>query len=139
MSSIIHHLAALGWIWVSLFAALDLAAFGSAAVAVAARKRRIALWALLVAACATLASLVLTVASTTVGIASANVAIGAIDPADKARVLAGGISATMNGAAVGVVATFVAGAAAVVCLVAALIHRSAPSGNSSLSSELGPT
>lgn len=137
MSTIMHHLAALGWIWVSLFAALDLAAFVSAAVAVGGRKRRVAWWALLGAACATLGSLVMTIVSTTVGIASANAAIGSIDPADKARVLAEGISVAMNGAAVGVVATFAAGASAVVCLIAALIHRAAPSGSSGMSSELG--
>ncbi|HYQ00558.1 MAG TPA: hypothetical protein VER96_17895 [Polyangiaceae bacterium] len=126
MSSVLHHLGAVGWGWVALFAALDLIALTCAIVAVAGRKRRLALWALLGSACTTLASLVVTASATTVGLVSANAIPGSsIDPADKARAMAEGISNAMNGAALGIAATLIASIAAVACLIAALIYPSA--------------
>jgi hypothetical protein len=125
MTQIFHHLAALGWAWVSLFIALDLAAFACAIVAVRARKRHFALGALAISGSATLGSLAMTIAVTIVGIASAN-SPGTIsqDPSEKSRDLAEGISAAMNGAALGMASTLLAGLVTVVCFVAFLMRRS---------------
>jgi hypothetical protein len=124
MSTILHHLEALGWAWVSLFAALALIALACAIVAIVSRRRRIALTALFVSGGVTLATPMVGGAATGVGLTSAFAASGTVDPSQKARVLAEGISEAMNGAALGVVAMVFAALATVVCLVAFLAYRS---------------
>jgi hypothetical protein len=125
MGSVLHHLGAVGWGWVGLFVALDTVAIGSAVVAATGRKPRRALWALVLGACTAFASLVATAAVATAGLGVA----GAVettnsDPSEKARGLAEGISVAMNGTAVGLLSTFLAGLATLVCLVAAVLYRS---------------
>jgi len=125
MAAILEHLEALGWGWVSLFMALDVLALACAILAVAGRTRRRALCAPLLSAGATLASLATTGVAAVARLSSANAATAtSVDPSQTARVLAEGISVAMNGAALGIVCTLLAGLAATVCLVACLMHPS---------------
>lgn len=120
-------MAALGWLWVLLFATFDITAVACAIVAIARRRRRVALSALLVSAAATIASLLATGAATSLGLTSAYASTGStVDPSQKARVLAEGISGAMNAAALGLISTFIAVVAMVACLVAFLVYRSRP-------------
>jgi hypothetical protein len=125
MGSFLHHLAALGWGWGAVFLALDTVAIGAAVLAAAGREPRRALWALLFCACAALASLAATIAVATAGLSIADAANGTgSDPSEQARGLGQGISVAMNGTALGLLSTLLAGLAAVVCLVAAVLHSS---------------
>jgi hypothetical protein len=117
MANILHHLAALGWGRVALFFALALVAIACAAVAVSGRRRGRALWALLLSGGVALVSVAATTAVAVAGIGST------ANPSADARQLAGGISVAMNGTALGLLTTLVAGVASAVCLVAALLHR----------------
>lgn len=125
MSGLLHHLAVLGWGWVALFVALDTVAVAAAVLAVVGRKPRRAMWALLLCVCVALVSVGATTAVATAGLSFADTAenTGA-EPSERAKDMAQGISVAMNGTALGLVATFVAGAAAVACLLAAVVHRS---------------
>jgi phosphatidylglycerophosphate synthase len=125
MSALLHHLAVLGWGWVALFVALDTVAVAAAVLAVVGRKPRRAVWALLLCVCAALVSVGATTAVATAGLSFADTgeSTGAA-PSERARDMAQGLSVAMNGTALGLVATFVVALAAVVCLLAAVVHRS---------------
>lgn len=130
MSAILHHLAALGWGWVALFVGLDLVTIACAVLAVAGRERRLALWALMLSGGATLASVAMAAVVAAAGVTSASAALvgASADPSAEARELADGISASMNGAALGLLSALVAGIATAVCLVAAVVYRPKSSG-----------
>jgi hypothetical protein len=119
MSAILHHLAVLGWGWVALFATFVLGAVVCAVLAIKSPRRRVALVLLAVSGGVTLASIVATIAAAAAGLSSASAAVAAdaADPSLEAKTLADGISVAMNGAALGLLATLVAGMATVVCLV----------------------
>jgi len=126
-TSIHHHSSALGWLWVLLFATFDITALVCAIIAIAGRRRRTALTALVVSGAASIACLVAMGAATTVGITSAYATTDStVDPSQKARVLAEGISVAMNGAALGLISTFIAVVGLVASLVAFLVYRSRP-------------
>lgn len=125
MSIFFHHLEAIGWAWVALFAVFDAVAVGSAILAIAGRKPGRALLALLLCSVAAIASVAATAAVATAGLSVAGAAESSgSDPSAQARNLAEGISVAMNGTAFGLLSTFIAGAASLVCLVAAILHRS---------------
>ncbi len=126
MSSLLHHLSALGWGWVLLYVALDLVAIAGAIFAVVLKKRQTAMRALLFGSGATLASIGVAALAVRTGLSTADSADGIVDPSDKARVMAEGISVAMNGTAFGIVATLIAGLATLVCLFATLAFPEKP-------------
>ncbi len=118
MSSILHHLAALGWGWVALLVAFDAVAVACATLAIVTKKRRRALWALAVSGGALVSSIGVTALAVTMGLSAA---FGATrtgsDPSKKAAELAGGISEAMNGVVFGMLTTFIACLATLVCAI----------------------
>jgi hypothetical protein len=126
VSSLLHHVSALGWGWVLLFAALDLVTIASAIFAVVLKKRQTAIRALLIGTGATLASIGVAALAVQTGLNTADSAQGIVEPSDKARVMAEGLSVAMNGTAFGIVSTLVAGVATLVCLFAVLAFPEKP-------------
>jgi len=85
-----------------------------------------ALTPLLLAVGVTVTSLLATAGVVAVSFGSTSTATASVDPSQKARVMAEGISEAMNGAALGVVTTLCGALASVACLVVFLMRRSKP-------------
>ena len=124
MHVFVHHLAALGWGWVAAFAVLDVAAIAAAARAIGHRGTKLAFRCFLLNLGVMLLSGGVTAATILTGLGSAFGAVGSTtDPSHKAQVLAGGISVAMNGAALGIVSTLIAGLAMLVSLIAGVAFQ----------------
>ena len=116
----LDRLGTLGWGWVAVFVLLDLTALTCAVLALTS-ERRMRERALVVGAGAVVGALLATGVAVVVGLGLAywtTTESSGINPADKARSLAEGISMAMNAAVFGPVFTLVAGIATIVPLFA---------------------
>ncbi len=122
MTRVLHHLGEMGWGWVAAFVVADLIATACALLTLVRSERKLRTWALFGSAGAAMGAIVTTGAAVVFGLVRSSWLVGAsgVDVSTKARVLAQGISTSMNAMVFGPVFTLIAALATVVSLVAVL-------------------